>query len=203
MRKWAVVTVLLVCTGGILLAFWQQELRYARPTPLPANYTLVKMNTPIAPVGQVKLPSGAAFLHFFNPDCPCSRFNLKHFHALNRQYGQQLHVVAVIPAYADYEKARQMLDEDVLLIQDDGDVLAQACGVYATPQAVVLDSAHTLFFRGNYNKSRYCTAKNTNYAALALHAFVTGQPAPVFDQFATTAYGCELPDSTEYLTFFN
>jgi hypothetical protein len=71
--------------------------------------------------------------------------------------------------------------------------LADSCGVYSTPQAAILDTNHTLYFRGNYNKSRYCTDKASNYAETALDSLVSGSKLPLFDTLATRAYGCQLP----------
>jgi hypothetical protein len=73
--------------------------------------------------------------------------------------------------------------------------LPASCGVYSTPQAVILNKNHTLYFRGNYNKSRYCTDKKTNYAEIAMDALVHNGPEPTFDEAALKAYGCQLPAS--------
>jgi hypothetical protein len=70
--------------------------------------------------------------------------------------------------------------------------LAAGCGVYSTPQAVIINGDQQLHYRGNYNKSRYCTDKKTNYAQIALEALLYKQPL-AFDAFATKAYGCQLP----------
>jgi Domain of unknown function (DUF6436) len=197
MRVYAVVLVLVVSFGGILYLFWSQELKYVLPTPVPANYIAKevrqKIDLRLVPAYQKNIP---VYLHFFNPDCPCSRFNLKHFNSLVKTFKDQVQVFAVIPAYADIERARDMIrNEEVVVIQDKSDSLAAACGVYSTPQAVIIDSDQKLFYRGNYNKSRYCTLKESNYAEIALNALVAGQEPPPFNQLATKSYGCELPEN--------
>lgn len=200
MRKLIVVGVLLGCFGSMGFLFWQQELQYVLPTPVPADYSNVATNqqillSPAFPVGQ------ALYFHFFNPDCPCSRFNQKHFRSLTNQFNDQVTIYAVIPAYADVQQAREMIDDDrVTILQDVDDRLATACGVYSTPQAVIIDSSQKLFYRGNYNKTRYCTLKESNYAEIALHALVKGEAPPTFNAFATQSYGCQLP-SDQDLTF--
>ncbi len=79
-NPWLAATVLLLIVSGIAALFWQQELQYARPTPVPADYVTVlpgrRVMVPVA-AGAVRKP---VLLHFFNPDCPCSRFNLKLSH---------------------------------------------------------------------------------------------------------------------------
>ena len=46
--------------------------------------------------------------------------------------------------------------------------IAAGCGVYSTPQAVIINTDQRLHYRGNYNKSHYCTDKKTNNARPAV-----------------------------------
>lgn len=190
--------LLVAASVSIALMFWSQELKYVMPTPVPTNFVSHVVNSSVDLTFLEGYRAGKpAYVHFFNPDCPCSRFNLKHFHALANEFDNQVQVFAVIPAYADLARARDMIGTDnpsVVILQDRADSLASACGVYATPQAVVIDATHRLFYRGNYNKSRYCTTKGSNYAEIALTALVAGKPAPQFGLLATQPYGCALPD---------
>lgn len=198
MKKIIVLVLLAMCFSGIALVFWQQELRFATPTPEPIQYQAVSFNESISLSGTaLSEQHGPQYLHFFNPDCPCSRFNQKHYQSLIQSFKNKLALYAIVPAYADVERAQQMLGNDMRVIRDIDDKIAKACGVYSTPQAVIIDAQHKLYFRGNYNKSRYCTQKETNYAERALTAFVSGEPLPLFDAYATRAYGCELPESTQ------
>lgn len=197
MRKLIVVGVLLVCFGCMGFLFWQQELQYILPTPVPPNYSSLSINQqvslpPTFPVGE------AIYFHFFNPDCPCSRFNLKHFRSLTNQFKDKVKIYAVVPAYADVQQASEMIDDNrITILQDLDDQLANACGVYSTPQAVVIDASQKLFYRGNYNRTRYCTLKESNYAEIALTALVSGENPPIFNDFATQSYGCQLPSDQD------
>ncbi|MBT1690364.1 TlpA family protein disulfide reductase [Dawidia soli] len=201
MRKVLVGLLLLAVSGSVALLFWSQELKYVMPTPVPAHFVSPAVNRPVdLTLLDGYQPGKPVYIHFFNPDCPCSRFNLKHFHALANQFGNRVQVFAVIPAYADPGRAREMIGTDndsVVILQDHADSLASICGVYATPQAVVIDAQRRLYYRGNYNKSRYCTTKDSNYAERALRALVAGQAAPQFGPWATQPYGCELPDAED------
>lgn len=196
MRKIIAVGVLLICFSCMGFLFWQQEMKYVLPTPVPTGYSAKLPDAVISLPTVYSFPDNQAlYFHFFNPDCPCSRFNLKHFKALKKQFESQVKIYAVIPAYADFEYAKEMLDdESIIVIQDKDDTLANACGVYATPQAVIIDNQRKLFYRGNYNRTRYCTLKESNYAEIALTAIVRGERPPVFNAFATQSYGCELPN---------
>lgn len=196
MKQFIVIGVLFVCFGCMGFLFWHQEMKYVLPTPIPVGYApKLAEETILLPSGYNFPSDQSLYFHFFNTDCPCSRFNLKHFQSLKKQFETHVKIYAVIPAYADFEYAKEMIDDtSVILIQDKDDLLARACGVYATPQAVVIDNQRKLFYRGNYNRTRYCTLKESNYAEIALTALVKGEAPPVFNAFATQSYGCELPN---------
>lgn len=85
-----------------------------------------------------------------------------------------------------------MLDDDIIVVIDKDEKIAKACGVYSTPQAAILNTDNTLFFRGNYNRARYCTDKNSNYVQMALDSLVAKKGPPHFSELATNAYGCVL-----------
>jgi len=198
-NTWLAVAALLLILSGIAAIFWQQELQYTRPTPIPQNYVPVRTGAGIA-LGEKGLSRDGrpVLLHFFNPDCPCSRFNLKHFKTLVKSYGKQLTFIAVVPEpfRAQTEQIRQQLDLGIPVIADQEKELARRCGVYATPQAVLVGRDGKLYYRGNYNKSRYCTTKNSNYAQMAVDSLLAD--APAFGAVATDAYGCELPEPGQY-----
>ncbi|SDL31154.1 Thiol-disulfide isomerase or thioredoxin [Catalinimonas alkaloidigena] len=181
----------------IVYIFWHEDLRYSQPTPLPAHYEAVAPgSTPGLPLPTNGKPT---VLHFFNPECPCSRFNIDHFRALVRRYGDEVNFIAVLQS--DHEQTAQEkfadYDLDVEAVWDAKGQWAKQCGVYATPQAVVIDTAGTLFYRGNYNQSRYCTQPSTNYAQQAIERLLgqgtSPMPPPLWPQTALRAYGCQLP----------
>jgi hypothetical protein len=75
--------------------------------------------------------------------------------------------------------------------------LAATCGVYSTPQAVLIDAEGKLFYRGNYNKHRYCTVEATNFARMALDSLLSGSTMNHPEQAALVSYGCALPVCTK------
>lgn len=192
----AIATLLLCASAvGVGVLFWQQEVKYALPTPVPANYAPAALLDSVQLGSQLKdLNKEGLFLHFFNPDCPCSRFNVKHFNSLAGLYGQQVKFAVIIPEFADYQQARAQIDAQIPVYVDKADSIANACGVYATPQAVLVDANSRLYYRGNYNKARYCTQKNSNYAEMALLAYIEGKEAPQFGLFSSRSYGCQFFD---------
>ena len=191
-----VVIIWLVILGSVVaVLFWYNEWIYSLPTPVPASYRLVNTKEHISIASKLNAdPSKPIFLHFFNPDCPCSRFNAPHFRTLVKKYGDKVTFVAVpmIMLGHDYsnEEIQEKLGVDIPVWREKG--VAEACGVYSTPQAVVINNDLTLFYRGNYNKSRYCTDKNSNYAEMAITSILDNSAIPDFGPMALKAYGCTI-----------
>jgi hypothetical protein len=94
-----------------------------------------------------------------------------------------------------YYTAKQIQDKFDLTIPVIFDPsIAKSCGVYSTPQVALLNPQHQLYYRGNYNRSRYCTDEKTNYAKNAINGLLAAQPKLAFNQLALRAYGCQLPN---------
>lgn len=178
-------------TAAIAVIFWQQELKYKLPTPVPTTYQEVALGTPITFASL--LPNGKAhFIHFYSPDCPCSRFNAKHINSLIQNHGDSIEFVIIVPDKQYVHKAASTFGEELKILADPQGTIAKACGVYSTPQAAIIDYEGKLFYRGNYNSSRYCTVRATNFAELSLIALLNNRPSPAFGLVATQSYGCEI-----------
>lgn len=197
-KKLAIFSWLTVLFSGILGLFWYNDWVYQLPTPVPAHYTAVENGQKITLPQTIKVNHDKpVFIHFFNPDCPCSRFNIKHFKSLVSEYSKQVNFVVVVLNNDRYtaEEIQNKFDINIPVSFDTS--LATSCGVYSTPQAAILKNDLQLYYRGNYNKSRYCTDKKTNYAQIALNALLKDDVGVSFDRYALTAYGCELPKCTK------
>ena len=117
------------------------------------------------------------------------------------RYRQDVNFVALVQVEDDQmrmaQKFKRKYDLGIPVQLDLRGEIAASLGVYATPQAVLIDEAGKVFYKGNYNSTRYCTSKTTAFANIALQAFVDGKTAPLFPELAFTAYGCELPSNTQ------
>lgn len=200
MRVGLVVLILLVCGAGIGIFFWKQELKYQLPTPVPTNYAPVLVGH-MVPLPESFQSNHSYFLHFYNPDCPCSRFNARHLKSLVRSYKDSVKIVVVVSSEDNKHKAQKELGEDLTMWIDEKEELANSCGVYSTPQAAIIDQNGQLFYRGNYNRSRYCTSRASNFAELSLIALLNNQPPPAFGLLSTQAYGCELSANPDFELF--
>jgi thioredoxin-related protein len=193
MKKLLVITWVVLLFGAIAALFWYNELQYQLPTPIPQNYKavnpgeLVKFNAKLNTDRTKPL-----FLHFFNPVCPCSRFNIKMFKSLVAQYGHEVNFVIVVISNKRYtaSEIRDKFDLNIPVTFDQS--LATACGVYSTPQVALINTNGKLYYRGNYNASRYCTDEKTNYARQAINGLLANNMKIVFGKMAVTSYGCRL-----------
>ena len=198
MRKLFVISWLSLLLAGICSIFWYYEWKYSLPTPVPHNLHAVNRGEHVDVSSKIHTEKGKPiFIHFFNPDCPCSRFNVPHFNALVKKYGDKFNfVVVVINKKSNYtEKDIQgKYDLKVPVLSDQS--IAESCGVYSTPQAVILDAESNLYYCGNYNRSRYCTDNKSNFAQMAIDSLLSNNLNPTFNQYALKAYGCQLPYCT-------
>jgi hypothetical protein len=205
MSRLARIAITLVAStlllGSIGAALWQADWRYSLPTPRPAELVQPERIAPEL-LARLRAAAGAAdstkplLVHVYSPACPCSRFNLDHVLELVRDFGGRSDQLALLELPEDEEAfAPRRNDELGLpeLSENDGRI-ARALGVYATPQAVLIDRDGAVYFRGNYNLSRYCTRPDSAYARLALEALLAGRPTPALPPAATLSYGCELPN---------
>jgi hypothetical protein len=199
MKKLILFSWLAVLLATISYVLWHEDWKYSLPTPVPENYNASK------PVDGKYLASRVMpgskdpiFLHFFNPACPCSRFNVPHFKSLVNKYGDQLKfAIVVMSADREYtaDEIREKFDLNLPVFFDRA--IADSCGVYSTPQAVLLDTDRNLYYRGNYNRSRFCTDKQTNFAQMAVDSLLSDRKVLITDKAALKSYGCCLPKCTK------
>lgn len=173
-------------------AFWYQDLQYTLPTPKPAGLKQPSLGASLD-AGRPK----PRLLHFYNPDCPCSQFNTTHLRDLVATYGDRVEFQAVLQtSRKDALRTWEKLDIPMPAVLDGDRSLAGKYGVYSTPQAVLVGQDGQLYFRGNYNLSRYCTDEATEFARVALDSLLAKKPLPAMPKMALTAYGCPLPEGS-------
>lgn len=194
LRKIIVIFWLALVSGTVSFIFWHTELVYSRPTPVPTEFKNVENGSRIDLTSDFKTASGKPVLvHFFNPDCPCSRFNIRHFKSLVEKYSDKMEFVVVSLSDDKYSETEIQSKFGLDLPISFDTSVAEKCGVISTPQAVILNKDKKLFYRGNYNKSRYCTDAKSDYARMAIDSLLSQNHHPEFTPEAHVAYGCALP----------
>jgi hypothetical protein len=205
--KWFQRLALTTCFGliaAVFAVFWWQEWQYLLPTPVPEGYKEAFVGKEIPQDILIQFSDfqkannkKPIFLHFFSPFCPCSKFNIAHINYLVERYGDEIDFYAVIFNDSEYEMEfidfSEKYEIPIPTILDKKNTIASSCGVYATPQTAIITSEGKLFYKGNYNVSRYCNNRDTNFAEQALGALLEGKNPPNFGELASKAYGCELP----------
>ncbi|OMQ08975.1 peroxiredoxin [[Flexibacter] sp. ATCC 35103] len=197
LRKLLVGLWMLLLCIAISALFWKNEFKYSLPTPIPKNYHEIAMGSKID-LKCCITDSRPIFIHFFNPDCPCSRFNIPHVSGLIKKYGDRINFkIVVLNKERDFsiEEIQKKFDAKIPVYFDNE--IAKICGVFSTPQAVIIDGSRNLYYRGNYNKTRYCTNADSNYAQMAIDSLLKQTKTPSFDALALRAYGCSLPKCTK------
>ena len=198
MKKSIILIWLAAIFTGIAFLFWHNELVYSLPTPIPKNYKPVTQGSVIyIPESLHSKNNKPVLLHFFNPDCPCSKFNITHFKSLVKEYRNEVTFAIVVMNNRKYtaEQIQNKFDVKIPVLFDTS--IATSCGVYSTPQAVIIDNNQKLYYRGNYKRSRYCTDNKSNYAQQALDSLLHDNRPAIFNQFALKAYGCSLPNCSK------
>ncbi len=192
---------------GMLLAFWQVEGRYLRPASRPAGAAdLAPERLPLSPVAALETergtlslrhPGSVLLLNFWNPACPCSRFNEAHVARIAQEFGGRgVRIVTVVECglsaqeTADALAAWRSREENVFAVTaDPGGRIARAFGVWAAPAAVILNAAGQVAFVGGYNAARFCEDRRTAWAERALDSLLAGQK-PLHAK--TLFYGCQV-----------
>lgn len=192
------------CLAALALGvFWYQDWQYSLPTPRPAalRQPAVGEVVNLTPFVSESGPQ-PTLLHFFNPACPCSRFNVAHVRELIAEFDGRVRVVAVLEATepAAALEAFAKLHLKCTAIVDTNGELARRVGIYSTPQGVVLDGDQRLYYRGNYNRGRYCTAAESEFVRLSLASCVVQRTPLQFSAAATVPLGCVLPANVSLLT---
>jgi hypothetical protein len=170
-----------------------------KPTPKPENLLQVNQGDSIDLSLYKDYNSKPIYIHFYNYDCPCSRFNIKEFELMVTKYKDQISFLAIVQssnaldnnAVEDFEAKYGL---GIPTIYDSDGNYADNLGIYSTPQAVLIKDSK-IFYKGNYNKARFCTSKNTKFAEIALEALLNNDLAPEFPMLAMVPYGCELPSN--------
>lgn len=196
MLKHILVILSLFFLGSIAAyIIYLEDMRYSLPTPVPTNYETIPAGTFITPPNPILTAKDKPlFVHFFNPHCPCSRFNLEHFKELVFKFSDKIDFAVVLQIEKENAVAKfKTMELNLPYVEDKKGEIAGKFGVYSTPQAVILDKTGKLYYRGNYNKARYCSLKSSEYARLAIEALLREEKMGELPIYAKIAYGCQLP----------
>jgi hypothetical protein len=184
--------------GTAVSAFWYQDWRYSLPTPRPENLVQPGFGEALDAENVLdrRFAGRPLVIHVVNPDCPCSVFNREHMQTLVRRFGDRVTFVALVQGSEDSAalvRSFESWDLPMVVVADPGGRKAAQFGAYSTPQAVIVTPDSHLYFRGNYNLTRYHADPRSEFARIAIESLLDGKPLPAMPSDATVAYGCPLP----------
>lgn len=157
MKKIALACILVVSFSTIAFVFFHEDVKNRLPSNKPDNIERLTFGMPSGFQTSGKM----TLVHFFNPDCPCSRFNTQHLNELVRAFSAEVEFVA----YSTSEPPKKY---PIKVIEDKNGLMAQKLGVYSTPQAVLLAADGKVLYSGNYNTNRYCSNDQTAFVKIAI-----------------------------------
>ena len=179
--------------------FWTEEVKFWTPTPKPDSVKEINMGekAPLAVIGINGDLDRPLLIHFYNPFCPCSKFNFKEFKKITSDYKGKMDFLLVAQTDKDVpnlksEISNKFFNKINIKIDTSGNI-AEEFGVYSSPQVVLVDDQGYIFYKWNYNSARYCTNKQTAYASISIEKLLNDRGVPDFTSQATTPYGCVLP----------
>ncbi len=154
--NWRIIFFSISAIGAAALigwVFWEQEIKFTLPTPVPANFKEVKIGQHVDLASYSINKDKPVMLHFFNPDCPCSRFNMQEFERLSHKYAGKVDVYVVIQARDQQAVTRFNNKYNLgLTVLVDTDVnISEICSIYSTPQFVLLNKKLTIYIIGTKN----------------------------------------------------
>lgn len=203
--------------GGLILgwavltagAFWFYEFRFLMPIAPPADAATGPAIGEPAPDLKLRTIDGASldlrapgtravYLHFWNPDCPCSRFNEAKVRRLSAEYlpkGVRFVVLVEAPQGAKERAMSQAVRSLGLpMLWDDERQVAKAMGLFTSPAGCLIDEQGILQFRDTYASTAYCSSESSDSLEEALELMVAGKVIP---HRPKPAYGCVLPKAKE------
>ncbi len=167
----------------IAFAFWWFELRWYRQVDFQYSDALFDSRTLL---NDQSLLQGkdhrATVVHYFDPACPCTRFNTAHVQELMATYlPKGVAFVIKVPNEAARQLAHQTFKQVPI------DVVAAKNAPVASPAALVLNPLGQPEYVGPYSPGAVCTSKTGDFVGLALDDVIQGKG---FKQTINLANGC-------------
>lgn len=129
-------------------------------------------------------------LHFWDPDCPCSRFNQSHVRQLAEHYraaGVRFLVLdRRTAAPLDPQRLEASFGPDVAAFAGR-ELVAGELAIPASPAAAVFDGTGRLAYFGPYSEGAACLAGNGDFVERTLDKLLAGERPR---EMNTTAFGC-------------
>lgn len=199
---WLVIPLVVVWVCSTVYAFWHFQIRNIRPFDLQSQ-----IEQPVFVAEQHSLniqtildnftqadskKESATVFNFWDPDCPCSRFNESHVNDIITTYMSQGIRFVLVPRYGDIrpkaeleQLARERFGLQLEIIYDYEQTFRQA--VPSSPAVVVMDAQGQLAYFGPYSVGSFCGPSGGAFVEKTLDSLLQGiNPG----RMNTIAFGC-------------
>jgi len=213
-KNWLVGILVLAWICSVIFAFWWFQFKNVQAFDINAveNRTiffeggrlgdrlekLAKKTDPLA-----KKSAVISVVHFWNPDCPCSRFNQPHVQQIISDYGRNNVRFTVVVGGAT-EKIRQQHQvearkifnfEAVIDIRSDWPMES---GPPSSPAVGVMNSSGELVYFGPYSLGARCSPEKGKFVEKVIEQLKNNNQS-VKKQLNTLAVGCFCPWASQSL----
>ena len=171
----ALVTLWLLMT---VYAFWWFQFRLLQPfTTAGQQSTVLFDSDPLRDQLSAisRQTSGSAdnitVVHFWDPDCPCNRFNEAHVKQLMQEYGRQ-GVRFVVVAGSQIKTAKRIFTDPAVI--EYIEELPSLSRPPSSPAVAIMDKKGELAYFGPYSVGAVCSVGNGAFVEKALDKVLSG-----------------------------
>jgi hypothetical protein len=164
-------------------AFWWFELRWYQQVDFQYSDALFDSSQMLdEQIAGNSDQSAAIVVHYYDPKCPCTRFNNEHVLELITTYqAKGVHFMVKVPDEAAKRSAQGVFGD--VEVQ----VISASSAPSASPAALVVDAQGLPVYVGPYSPGAVCTSKSGDFVGLALDDMLSGKD---FKQTVNLANGC-------------
>ncbi len=160
--------LVMIWACAMAAAFWWFQLRWYQPLESLTGDAL--FNAEQLDISRHEPDTPIEVIHFFDSNCPCTRFNTPHVQDLIEQYQKQsIRFRILVPDASQLTEARQLFPQVRI------DVAARQDRPPASPAALVLSSQHGAEYMGPWSPGAVCNSRSGDYVAQVLDQLVEGK----------------------------
>ena len=208
-KAWIATLLFGLWVAFTVTAFWYFQARNLRPfdTTATSNESVFVAETHTLKIqdsldkltGNANESNVPTVFNFWDPDCPCTRFNEAHVRDIMNAYQQQGIRFVIVPRYeneTDKERtlllARKTFGANALVTTDDQMTLQQA--VPSSPAVAVTDASGRLAYFGPYSVGAFCGPTGGAFVEKTLDSLLLNTNPRTLN---TVAFGCFCPWSNK------
>ncbi|MBV0934500.1 DUF6436 domain-containing protein [Marinobacterium weihaiense] len=182
-RFWFSLVLVVAWSLAMACAFWWFQLRWYQPLEHLTGDALFDSSR--LQLSRSRPDQPLEIVHFYDGNCPCTRFNTPHVQSLAQQYEtHDVQLRVLVPHPRQLDEVRQLFPGAV------HEVATAANAPVASPSALVRSQALGTQYHGPWSPGAVCAARSGDYVAQVLDRLLAGKRQ---DQTFQVARGCLCP----------